>query len=140
MIERVGIKQFSEIEVSDDGTAIIVSAELAEKAVVKWEVPYRHAVWLSRAVLSVAHKAVERQVTKGIIEPSLIPMDLLRVETFEVLVKPKQKHAIIVATGDWKSNSAPGTTALLSDSSTAQVLMDQLRKFVDMVQTVSRPS
>src|SRR3974390_3434688 len=54
MSKRVEITQFSEIELSDDGRAVIVTAELSDKAVVKWEVPYRHAIWLARATLSVA--------------------------------------------------------------------------------------
>jgi hypothetical protein len=134
------IQQFSEVEVSDDGNSIMVTAELSDGAVMKWAVPYRHAIWLARAIFVVAHKAVERQVAGGAIEPSTIAMDALRVESLEVLVKPKEERAAVAAIGTWTSNGAPGTTALLVDSSTAQVLMDQLRQFVQATPTLYRPT
>jgi hypothetical protein len=140
MTEPMKLKQFSEIEVSDDGNSIMVTAELSDRAVMKWAVPYRHAIWLARAIFSVAHKAVERQVAGGAIEPSTIAMEALLVESLEVFVKPKQERAAIAAIGTWNSNGAPGTTALLVDSSTAQVLMDQLREFALVSPTLSRPT
>ena len=140
MTELKEIVQFSEIELSDDGKSIMVTAKLPNEAVVKWAVPYRHAHWLAGAIFSVSHKAVERQAARGAIETSTIAADALRVETIEVLVKPKEERAAIAALGSWTSNSAPGTTALLVDSSTAQVLIDQLHRFLEVAPTVSRPS
>jgi hypothetical protein len=140
MTEPMKLKQFSEIELSDDGNSIMVTAELSDGAAVKWAVPYRHAIWLARAFFAVAHKAIERQVAGGAIEPSTIAVDALRVESLDVFVKPKEEHAAIAAIGTWISNGAPGTTSLLVDSSTAQVLMGQLRQFVQVAPTVSRPS
>jgi hypothetical protein len=141
MNSQMEIRQFREIELSDDGAAVIVTAELAGESVArKWNVPYRHAIWVAKAILSVAHQAVQRQVAGGTIEPTTIAGDALQVETLELLVKPKEERAAIAAVGTWTSNSAPGNTALLVDKSTAQVLIDQLQQFVQVAQTVSRPS
>jgi hypothetical protein len=51
------------------------------------------------------------------------------VETLEVLVRPKEERAAIAVVGTWKSNGVPGTTDLLVDKSTAQVLIRQLQQF-----------
>lgn len=137
----VEISGFSEIELSDDGNAIIVSARLADSAEpTKYAVPYTSAVWLAKAILSVAHTAVERQAASGAIQPSHIVGDALEADALEVIVKPRDDRAGIVAVGTWTSNGAPGTTTLLVRSSAAQVLIDQLRPFLEMVQTLSRPS
>jgi hypothetical protein len=135
------IKQFPELELSTNGRTVLVAVERADEAgLTKWAIPYKHAIWLARAILSVAHQAVERQVAGGEIEPSTIPGEALLVESVEVFVKPKEERAAIAAMGTWISNGAPGTTALLVDSSTAQALTDQLREFVQMAQTLSRPT
>jgi hypothetical protein len=141
MSNQTKIKQFPEIELSDDGGTVIVTAEFVGKlAAKKWAVPYRHAVWLARAILAVAHKAVERQAARGTIEPSAIAIDPLLVESVQLFVKPKDERSAISAIGTWTSNGAPGTTALLVDKSTAQALIDQLQQFVQQAETISRPS
>jgi len=107
----------------------------------KWTVPYRHAVWLAKAIFSVSHQAFERQKASGEIEPVAISQEeALRVEDIQVLVKPNQQLAAIDSLGTWTSNSSPGTTTLLIDSTLAQALIDQLREFVQMAQALSRPS
>jgi hypothetical protein len=90
MSNQTKIKQFPEIELSDDGGTVIVTAEFVGKsAAKKWAVPYRHAVWLARAILAVAHKAVERQAARGTIEPSAIAIDPLLVESVTVVCEAK---------------------------------------------------
>lgn len=141
MSDQTQIRQFSAIELSDDGGAVIVSADLVGKsAVKKLAVPYRSAIWLARAIFSVAHKAVERQAARGTIEPSAIVADALLVDSLDLLVRPREERAAIAAIGTWTSNGAPGTTALLVDKSTALALIDQLQQFVQVAQTVARPS
>jgi hypothetical protein len=139
-MDVMDVKQFSEIELSSDGNAVIVTAECSDGSPTKCTIPYRHALWLAKAILSVSHQAVERQAASGAIEPFTIAQEALQVETVEVYVKPNQESAAIDSVGRWTSNNSPGTTTLLIDRSHAQVLIDQLREFVQMAQSLFRPS
>jgi hypothetical protein len=135
------VKQFSQIELSPDGNAVVVTAELLDDGgLTKCVIPYRHAVWLAKAIFSVSHQAVERQTAGGVLEPVFIAQDALRAEAVQVLVKPTQEFAAIDSVGKWTSNNSPGTTTLLIDRSHAQVLIDQLRQFLEVAQSLSRLS
>jgi hypothetical protein len=135
------VKQFSKVELSNDGSAVIVTAECTgESGLTRWTVPYRHAVWLAKAIFSVSHEALKRQEVAGEIEPVFISQEALLAEIVQVLVKPNQQLAAIDSLGTWTSNSSPGTTTLLVDSTLAQALIDQLREFVQTAQALSRPS
>jgi len=134
------VKQFSEIEISSDGKAVIVTTEWSDSSPTQFTVPYRHAIWLAKAILSMAHQAVERQVASGAIEPFTVAQEALVAETVQLFVKPNQERVAIDIVGTWTSNNSPGTTTLLIDRSHAQVLIDQLREFLRMVQSLSRPN
>jgi hypothetical protein len=141
MSDGVETTQCCEIELSQDGTAVIVTTQVPGQAkLTKYAIPYTNALWLAKAILSVGRQAVQKQSARGAIEGIPIVGDMLEAETLQLLVKPREDRAALVAFGKWTSSNAPGTTTLLVHSSAAPALIDELREFVQMAQALSRPS
>jgi hypothetical protein len=134
------VKRFTEMQISIDGKTMALSMETAEGGSLRLDIPYQQAISLAKATLSLAHEAVDRQNDRGELQASSIAVNALRAETVSVLVKPNQEFAAIDAVGIWTSNDSPGTTALLVERQTAEDLINQLRSFVRMASTLSRPS
>ena len=141
MSDGVETTQCCEIELSQDGTVVIVTTQVpGEAKLTKHAIPDTNALWLAKAILSVGRQAVQKQSAGGAIEGIPIVGDMLEAETLQLLVKPREDRAALVAFGKWTSSNAPGTTTLLVHSSAAPALIDELREFVQMAQALSRPS
>jgi hypothetical protein len=140
-MEKQQIRHFLEVEVSQDGKTILITAEFTDGTSSVLEVPYTHAEWLAKAVFSVAHQALERQVQSGQVQPSSIDnLDVLAIDRIRILGKPRDGKGMIEATGSWLSNGAPGMSFLLVDIAQAKAFAEELDQLVQVAPQLSRPS
>jgi len=134
------VNYFSEIDVSEDGKTLLITAVLSDGSNLILEVPYHNAEWLAKAIFSRAHIAIQRQESAGELMSSPIAYDALVAEGIRTLQNPRENMALIEAIGARKSNGEPGMISLLIDTAQAIALIEELRQFVQTAPTLSRPS
>jgi hypothetical protein len=121
----------SELRLSGDGRTMIIAARLGQETTTReYAISYTQAVALAKGIISSARGAVARQEANGGVEATPLIGDVLQSETLDLLIKPGEKQAALVALGTWSASSAPGTTTLLVDSAAALKLIGQLQEFV----------